>query len=69
MKRKVFELNNIVIDETDKLDKYVLETSDKGVQSYELPLGIGKFENVYIGRRDVDSCTEAYSEINNLNRV
>lgn len=69
MKRKVFELNNIVIDETDKLDKYVLETSDEGVQSYELPLGIGKFENVYIGRRDVDSCTEAYSEINNLNRV
>ena len=69
MRRKLYELNNIVIDESDKLDKYLLSTSDKGIQKFELPLGVGKFENIYIGRKDIDSCSEAYSEISNLNRV
>ena len=69
MAKKVFELNNIVIDEDGKRDKYNINTEGRTTEQFEFPLSLGKFHNVYIGRKDVDSCAEAYSELNNVNKV
>ena len=67
MAKKIYELNNIVIDEDGKKDKYNFKIDSMDAEHYELPLSLPKFHNVYVGRKDVDSCQDAYSEISNLN--